>query len=290
MTDVEVYGVKVVFDPWQKEHAINRERVEGLSPDVEDILRNFECSICLSEVKSVKLSSCTHRVCTDCAMSMRNNGTESCPLCRTQISWVDTPIDGDDDLFNDFWIREVIAEQRVYLADHRELCAKFLTVDCPWCLEKLPMKEISAHIDVCPEREVCCNVPGCTAVYYQKDRDLHIRGGGGHHDIPSCVLVDCPHSCSKIWNDAKYYPALVHQSVDECALYIRERMNATVTAAVAAATTATTGTKKVSACCRVRIPYKKRKRETTEGIPAAAGRGDMTTGQLEEENSTTIMG
>ena len=152
------------------------------------------------------------------------------------------------------------------------------------------MKEISAHIDVCPEREVCCNVPGCTAVYYQKDRDLHIRGGGGHHDIPSCVLVDCPHSCSKIWNDAKYYPALVHQSVDECALYIRERMNATVTAAVAAATTATTGTKKVSACCRVRIPYKKRKRETTEGIPAAAGRGDMTTGQLEEENSTTIMG
>jgi hypothetical protein len=82
---------------------------------------DFQCCICTTDIVSVRFSRCVHRVCVTCARRLRRHQIVSCPLCREQIHWEETPIDGDDCLLLDPKQRILLEEQRHYLRQHMNL-------------------------------------------------------------------------------------------------------------------------------------------------------------------------
>jgi hypothetical protein len=53
-------------------------------------MSNFECGICISEIKNEKqkyITSCAHKFCVDCFCEWKNISKNklTCPMCRTDL-------------------------------------------------------------------------------------------------------------------------------------------------------------------------------------------------------------
>ncbi|XP_067681954.1 TNF receptor-associated factor 3-like isoform X2 [Haliotis asinina] len=133
-------------------------------PNFVHLEERFKCPVCLEVLKNAVQTSCGHRMCEECSLTIFAKGEPAqCPASDPEEPC--EPI-YKKQLFRDASARREIRQVPVYCQNRAQGC----TVTVPW-------KDLETHMSNCPYQGLECpnKQYGCKEVIPSKDMDRHVQ-------------------------------------------------------------------------------------------------------------------